>query len=244
MGFGSRFRLATVLGTVLLLTLAVGGIAVAGGLHQRSHRVFHGKRSALSAAEVKRLSAGARHRSIIIFRNQLTDLPASRANTRVRANAIAAVQSNVRTELARVHATRVQSFQLIDAMSASISSAEVAHLKTDPAVRAVVPDARRPFAPLGSGAGPALSAATSPNGSAGQQQVCPANPSQPIIEPEARDVMNVDAAEQIADGTGIKVGIVADGIDPNNKDLIRPNGQHVIFDYQDFSGYGTSSPTD
>ena len=43
---------------------------------------------------------------------------------------------------------------------------------------------------------------------------------------------------------GIKVGIVADGIDPNNPDLIRPNGQHVIFDYQDFSGYGASAPTD
>ena len=56
--------------------------------------------------------------------------------------------------------------------------------------------------------------------------------------------MNVDAAEQIADGTGIKVGIIADGIDPNNPDLIRPDGQHVIFDYQDFSGFGTGAPTD
>jgi subtilisin family serine protease len=243
MGSGSRFRLAILLGTAVLLTLAAGGIAVAGGLRHHSRHVFHGKRSALSAADVRRLSSGARHRSIIIFRNQLTNLPARRANARVRANAIAAAQSTVRTELARVHATRVQSFQLIDAMSASISSAEVAHLKANPAVRAVVPDALRPFAPLGNGAGPALSAATGANGPAGQQQVCPANPSQPIIEPEARDVMNVNAAEQIADGTGIKVGIVADGIDPNNPDLIRANGQHVIFDYQDFSGFGTSAPT-
>lgn len=244
MGFGSRLRLVIVLGTALVLVSAVGGIAVAGGLHHHSRHVFRGEHSALSAAEVRRLSSGARHRSIIIFRNQLTNLPARRANVRVRANAIAAVQSSVRTELARVHATRVQGFQLIDAMSASISSAEVAHLKANPAVRAVVPDALRPFAPLGDGAGPALSAATGANGPAGQQQVCPANPAQPIIEPEARDVMNVNAAEQIADGTGIKVGIVADGIDPNNPDLIRANGQHVIFDYQDFSGYGTSAPTD
>jgi hypothetical protein len=46
------------------------------------------------------------------------------------------------------------------------------------------------------------------------------------------------------DGTGIKVGIIADGIDPNNPDLIRPGGQHVIFDYQDFSGFGVGAPTD
>jgi hypothetical protein len=51
-------------------------------------------------------TATARHRSIIIFRNQLTNLPARRANARMRANAIAAVQSSVRTELARVHARR------------------------------------------------------------------------------------------------------------------------------------------
>jgi subtilisin family serine protease len=244
MGSGSRFRLAILLGIAVLLSLAAGGIAVASGLRHQSHHVFRGKRSALSATEVRRLSSGARHRSIIIFRNQLTNVPARRANARVRASAFAVVQSSVRTELARVHATRVHSYQLIDAMSASISSAEVAHLKANPAVRAVVPDVLRTFAPLGGGAGPALSAATGANGPAGQQQVCPANPAQPIIEPEARDVMNVNAAEQIADGSGIKVGIVADGIDPNNPDLIRPNGQHVIFDYQDFSGYGTSAPTD
>ena len=56
--------------------------------------------------------------------------------------------------------------------------------------------------------------------------------------------MNVDAANQIVTGTGIKVGIIADGIDPNNADLIRPGGQHVIFDYQDFSGFGVGAPTD
>jgi subtilisin family serine protease len=56
--------------------------------------------------------------------------------------------------------------------------------------------------------------------------------------------MNVDAAEQLADGSGVKVGIIADGIDPNNPDLIRANGQHVIFDYQDFSGFGPGAPTD
>jgi subtilisin family serine protease len=76
------------------------------------------------------------------------------------------------------------------------------------------------------------------------QQVCPANPAAPLIEPEARQVMNVDAADQITDGSGVTVGIIADGIDPGNPDLIRPDGQHVVIDYQDFSGSGPSAPTD
>lgn len=76
------------------------------------------------------------------------------------------------------------------------------------------------------------------------QQICPNDPAVPLVEPEARDVMNVDAAQQIANGSGIKVGIIADGIDVNLPDLIRTGGQHVVFDYQDFSGFGTNAPTD
>ena len=145
----------------------------------------------------------------------------------------------------QLHARNVHSFSLIDAMSATVSAAEVAHLQANPAVRAVVPDAIRHFDTLSSGPGPALPAMAGTNApSAGTQQVCPSDPSKPLIEPEARQVMNVAPAEQITDGSGVKVGIVADGIDPNNPDLIRPNGQHVIYDYQDFSGFGTNAPTD
>ncbi|MFZ1994584.1 MAG: S8 family serine peptidase, partial [Solirubrobacteraceae bacterium] len=120
-------------------------------------------------------------------------------------------------------------------------------LEANPAVQAVVPDGLRHFASLGNGPGPALGAMagrSSHAASTGPQQICPSNPAQPLIEPEAREVMNVAPAEQITDGAGVRVGILADGIDPQNPDLIRPNGQNVIFDYQDFSGYGTSAPTD
>ena len=56
--------------------------------------------------------------------------------------------------------------------------------------------------------------------------------------------MHAAAANKIVNGAGIKVGIIADGIDPNNPDLIRAGGQHVIFDYRDFSGFGPTAPTD
>ena len=248
MSSGSRFRLIALLAIAVLVPLTATGIALAAhGAHAHKRVVSHGKRSRLSAAQVKRLSAEANKRTIIIFKNQLGRLPATRSNLRARVSAAQAAQAGVRAELTQLHARNVRSFSIIDAMSATVSSAEVTHLQANPAVQAVEPDALRHFASLDCGPGPALGAMAGKSAhatSTGPQAVCPSDPSKPIIEPEAREVMNVAAAEQLADGTGVKVGIVADGIDPNNPDLIRADGQHVVFDYQDFSGFGTNAPTD
>jgi hypothetical protein len=244
----SRFRLVALLAIAVMVPLTAAGIALAAhGGHAHRRVVFHGKRSRLSAAQIKRLSAAANKRTIIIFKDQLGRLPATRSNLRARVSAVQAAQAGVHAELTQLHAKNVRSFSIINAMSATVSAAEVTHLRANPAIQAVVPDTLEHFASLGSGPGPALGAMAGKSAHAttpGPQQVCPSDPSQPIIEPEARDVMNVTAAEQLADGTGVRVGIIADGIDPNNRDLIRANGQHVIFDYEDFSGFGTSSPTD
>ncbi len=71
------------------------------------------------------------------------------------------------------------------------------------------------------------------------------------LNPEA--VENVHAATQSGrgdsaqalgyTGAGVKVGFIADGIDPDNPDLIRPDGQHVIVAREDFSGSGINAPT-
>jgi subtilisin family serine protease len=246
MRFRSRFRLAALLTAAGLLPLAISGTAAAA--RAPGHTIFKGKHSILTAAQVERLAARATHRSIIIFKNQLSSLPAKGATAGLRIRAANAAQAGVLAELRQVHATHVHSFHIINAISATISSAEIKRLKANPAVKTVVPDAMRHFASLGGGAGPIFpkGARRSHGGvqADAAQQVCPSNPAQPIIEPEARQVMNVDAAQQIVNGSGIKVGIIADGIDPNNPDLIRPNGQHVIFDFQDFSGFGPGAPTD
>jgi subtilisin family serine protease len=243
----SAFRLVAILGTAALLPLAASGAAVAA---HSPGRVFKGTKSVLTAAQVERLAAHATHRSIIIFKNQLTGLPARGNTANARIQAANTAQAGVLAELRQVHAADVHSFHIINAISATISPAEAARLQHNSAIRAVVPDQVRHFASLGGGAGPIFPAAvrrghhgSGPANSAAQQ-ICPSNPAQPLIEPEARQVMNVNAADQIVTGAGIKVGIIADGIDPNNPDLIRANGQHVIFDYEDFSGYGLGAPTD
>ncbi len=247
----SRYRRTALLVTLGLVPLAMSGsawaAASAGHAKAGHEHLFKGTRSKLTAAEVLRLSADAKVRSIIIFKNQLSAFPARGRTAPLRAAAAKAAQAGVLAELTKVGAKNVRSYHIIDAISATISAAEVKRLKSNPAVRAVVPDSFRHFAPLTDGPGPIFPLSHRHRGTASPaatQQICPTNPAQPLIEPEARTVMNVAAANQIADGTGVKVGIIADGIDPNNADLIRPGGQHVIFDYEDFSGFGTSSPTD
>jgi hypothetical protein len=226
----------------------VGGVATAAA---PSGSIVPGQQSVLSAADINQLSQNSTDRSIIIFKDQLTNLPARGSNANARASQAQADQAGVMSELTQVHAKDVHAFDIVNAIAATISPAEAARLQGNSSVQAVVPDAfnnvTAPQSGLADG-GPAVQT----NGlrfgpatpSTPTQQICPSNPAQPLIEPEAREVMNVPAAQQIVDGTGVKVGIIADGIDPNNPDLIRAGGQHVIFDYQDFSGFGTGAPTD
>ena len=245
----SRFRLLALAAAagLVLLGLSVTGTGAAA---QSLARVSRSGPSALTVAQVRQLSANSTDRSIIIFKNQFASLPMRGATMQLRVSAVKAVQAPVLAELARLHAKNVQAFQIVNAISVTISPAEVKRLQANPAVQAVEPDTARHLSPQSAGtADTAVAVATdlaaSRGGSADHpaQQVCPSNPAHPLIEPESRALMNVDAAQRIADGTGIKVGLVFDGIDPNNRDLIRPDGQHVITDYQDFSGEGPSGPT-
>ena len=123
---GSRFRLIAVLAVALLSLAAVGVAMAAGGRH---HRVFRGKRSVLTATQIRRLSAHATKRSIIIFNNQLPNLPARGATAQARVKAANASQAGVRAELSQVHATHVHGFHIVNAIAATISTAEVSRLK-------------------------------------------------------------------------------------------------------------------
>ena len=248
--FGSRLRRTAFL-VASVLPLAVSGIAIAApsghATTRGNHVVFKGTRSVLTAAQVRTLSAHATDRSIIILRNQLSAHPAARATTKSRMRAASEAQAGVMAELSQVRATHVHSFAIIDAIAATISPAEAARLRANPAVQAVVPDAYRRLMPLSAAPGPISLGRVRQRitgAAASVQQICPSDPAVPIVEPEARQVLNANAADAIVDGAGVKVGIIADGIDPNIPDLIRSNAQHVIFDYRDFSGFGPSAPTD
>jgi hypothetical protein len=242
-----RFRLPALIAAAVVIPLGLSGPVAAA--HPTANEA-KAEPAALTAAQVSQLAAHATDRSIIIFKNQLSNLPARGATAALRVSAAKAVQAPVMAELTALHATNVQSFQLVNAIAATISSAEVQRLKANPAIASVVPDTLEHLtsqlsASPSAGTSAADTAATTAAaaGDTADQQLCPSNPAKPLIEPESRGLMNVNAANQIADGSGIKVGLLYDGFDPNNPDLIRANGQHVVYDYQDFSGQGPSTPS-
>src|SRR5439155_7267341 len=119
-----------------------------------------------------------------------------------------------------------------------------------PAVAAVLPDSKvqlpEPTATAGTGTAKAGATQQQP-GAAAANQVCPSDPAHPLLEPEA--LISIRAAStdgsrsaaDLATGAGVKVGFLADNMDPNFPDFIRPNGSHVFTDFQDFSGDGPNT---
>jgi subtilase family protein/peptidase inhibitor I9 len=156
------------------------------------------------------------------------------------------VQRPVLHQLASSNARSVHRYTTLNAVSATVSEAQVSALRSDPAVAEVVPNGLVHLAPpTTSGAGSASGAGTTPLPGA----CAPRGKVQ--LEPEALKTMSVDSDNPKAKtarslgitGSGVTVGWIADSLDPNNPDFIRPNGQHVFVDFKDFSGFGTSAPT-
>jgi hypothetical protein len=189
---------------------------------------------------------------IVILENQFRAIPATkrRVGTRIRAERIgdARVLTQVRSAGGHVYRT----YHAINAFAAKVSGGERATLLKDPAVAQVVPDsivqlpAPISAAPVSAASkAPRATGTTTPSG----QTICPADPSKPLLEPEALqtthtafDDPSTPQAATLATGAGVKVATFADGLDPDNPDLIR-NGQRVIADYEDFSGDGLNAPS-
>ena len=204
---------------------------------------------ALTAADVLRLSQNADQHVIVLMRDQYKDLPDATNTRGPRMSAIATSQSAVLSELTRVHASGVKAFTLINAVAATVSSAEEARLTANPDVQAVVPDriihGTTP-ADRGVSSNAASPASASPAATNATTATCTV--SNTSLEPEDLQTTNTaftntvtPQAQNVVSGTGVTVAWIADGIDINNPDFIRPNGQNVFTDYQDFSGDGPNA---
>ncbi len=183
---------------------------------------------------------------IVVFKNQDRAQPATRSALGARRQTLTGIQRPVLQQLASGNARDVHSYTTLNAVSATVSQAQLSSLRSDPAVAEVVPNGLVHLAPPTTGS----AASASGTGTTPLPGACAA-PGKVQLEPEALKTMSVDSDNPNAKtarslgitGRGVTVGWIADSLDPNNPDFIRRNGQHVFVDFKDFSGFGTSAAT-
>lgn len=188
---------------------------------------------------------------IVMLRNQHTDLSWSKGHgsgSSARQKAYQSDQSALIGTAKGRGAKNLHGFSSVNAVAATVTSAQAAQLAADPAVAAIYPDL-----PISIASGSATAAAKktgSPSTGPANSQICTTDPAKPLLEPEALQTTNTafatagtPQAQKLVDGTGVKVAFIADGLDIANPDFIRADGSHVFVDYQDFSGDGTAAPT-
>src|SRR5690242_791536 len=200
-----------------------------------------------SAAAAQSTPAAASQRTarvIIVLRNQHGNMPMA-AHTSANHSSQAPLIAQARS----VGARNLHGFGLINAVSATVTPAQAAKLAAEPSVARIFPDL-----PVTAGPSEKQQTSTSHQGAkpsaATPEQICPSDPSKPLLEPEALQLthtafndLSVPQAQNIVTGAGVTVAFIADGLDINNPDFIRSNGQHVFVDYQDFSGDGLAAVT-
>jgi len=240
-----RIRGVIVALSCVVAVFTAAGVALARSGSSHRHRGLPGASSS---------------RVIVILKSQFRAARVGSRSAVLRADAIRSDQVAIRTQLRSAHATHVQSFQLINAMSATVSRAERARLVADPDVAKVIPDviirgAAPPTIPAATKASHARRdhaaaerSTPSPNVIPG---ACGANGAVQL-DPEGLSTTNTDSDDPNQPtarslgitGAGVKVAWIADGVDPNNVNFIRADGKSAFADYQDFSGDGPGKLTD
>jgi Subtilase family len=226
--------------TVAMLVAGMVTVAADAGATPLVGRVaIHPSSLSLTASQA------ATHKVIVLLKDQPKIVSTHSSAWKSRRSQILASQAPLARQL-KATSKNVRSYQLLNAMAATVSTAEETDLRDNPAVASVIPDE---VIKLPASAAKAAAAGT-PSRSA-PPGTCPSG-STPLLEPQALDVTKTNSDDPTAKtarslgytGAGVKVAYMAEGIDINNPDFIRADGSHVFTDYQDFSGDGTTAPTD
>ena len=224
----------------VVLLVSIAAVSGAGALAARSrHGGSRYGAKGLSVAQIHSIDARHPARVIVVLRRQFAGLPADRAHIWGRMAAVGPAEAALGSVIRGAGGRVLHTYRTLSAVSAVVTPGERQRLACESDVAAVVSDVlasppAQPQVPAARG--------TTLQAPGNGQAVCPSNPSQPLVEPEGLSLIHADQVGGV-DGSGVKVGFVADGIDVNNPDFIRPDGSHVITDYRDFTGEGTNTPT-
>ena len=203
-----------------------------------------------AAGSATTAAGGPREAVIIVLADQIANLPDTPAAGHARSSAVLATQAPLISTLHASGALDVHSVNLLNAVTANVSAAELAALRTNPQVSGIYPDAS--FKVVQQTAAPEPTAKTAKTAATAKPAAlppgtCDANGGVQL-DPEALEAINADsdvpgaktARSLGATGAGVIVGDIAGSMDPNTPELIRPDGAHVIADYEDFTGEGGS----
>ena len=221
----------------------------------------------MTPALAAQLSQSVNQHVVVIMKSQLAAAPVGSHAATVRAGTIARQQAPFMSELREVHATHLKSYSLVNSFAATVSAGEEARLKANSSVAEVIPDVTIRLAePETAAATPTITTAaktvtrTSDAPTSLTPHVIPGacgKNGSVQLDPEGLSLMGVDSSNPHQPtarslgitGAGVKVAWIADGLDPNNVNFIRPNGTSVFDkatggDYEDFSGDGPAQVTD
>jgi len=254
---GRRARRLSLITAVAGVTTLIAGQSVAASAAADGISALLGPMTPALAAH---LSQQVDHPVIVILKSQPGQAPVGSPAASIRAAAISSAQAPVMSELTTVHATHVKNYSLVNAFAATVSAGEQDRLSASSAVAEVIPDVTirggqdEAATPAASTVEATADRATSPPlhdipgacGPNGQVQLAPEGLS---LTNTASDNPATKTARSLGiTGAGVKVAYIADGLDPDNVNFIRPDGTSVFDpatggDYQDFSGNGPGAPT-
>ncbi|HEY7176219.1 MAG TPA: protease inhibitor I9 family protein, partial [Micromonosporaceae bacterium] len=180
--------------------------------------------SSATAAPSPANTSGPAQNVIVLLRDQHTNLAVGKGMSSARVQATQRDQAPLLANAKKIGARNVRGFTLVNGFAANMTPAQMSSLAGNPAVAAILPD--RPISR------PATDAQTPATGASGAatdtSTICPSDPSKPLLEPEALQTTHTafldkqaPQAQNIVDGSGVKVAWIADGIDINNPDFIR-----------------------